>query len=133
MSATELGVTYVGRVAGANRRLGYSPFLRRAYPNPDYHGFLAELAKEIRKAMGWCPPWPYPLRPPLSVKLRALLPARMDLDNIIKPVLDALQLAGAVADDVGIVLLEVERIPGTLQRGELPRIEILAGEMKEAK
>jgi len=120
---SDLHVTYVGKVVGVNRRLAWSRRLGKAYPEKAYAEFKKALTWEIKKAMGVCPPWPYPISGPVEIKIDAVLPPQMDLDNIVKPILDAFQIAGAVANDWGFTKLVVNRID-TAKRGQDSSLEL---------
>jgi Holliday junction resolvase RusA-like endonuclease len=116
MNASPLyGLTfeYRGPVCGVNRRLDWSPRTGKAYPSRSYATFKRALALTIQRAMGGCPPWPFPLDGPQLLLLDLGLPPRMDTDALIKPVLDALQLAGALTDDHQIEQLRVRRLEVT--------------------
>ena len=101
-----LVVCWEGKATGANRRLGYGG--GRAYPDPDYVAFMKDLTLSIRKEMGWCPPWPYPIEGPVKVDL-VLRIRRMDIDSLVKPVLDCIEKAGAIKNDSQVAELHVCR------------------------
>jgi Holliday junction resolvase RusA-like endonuclease len=113
-----LQVLYTGAVSGVNDRLSWSRRTGRAFQAESYRAFKEALAWAIKKEMGICTPWPFPVDPPLKVTIRADLPSRMDLDAIIKPCFDALELAGAVKNDIHIEALCIERCPGCAPPGE---------------
>lgn len=119
----ELHVIYKGKIASVNDRLGFSQRTKKAYPRQPYANFKKALAWEIKIAMGVCTPWPYPIKGPVKIRISATLPPRMDLDNVIKPILDAAQLAGAVENDHSFTHMEVNRIK-TTRRGQDSMIEL---------
>ena len=116
---SELHVTYVGKVVGVNPRFPWSRRLNREL----YAEFKKALDWEIKKAMGVCPPWPYPISGPVKIRISAVLPAGMSLDDIIIPILDAIQMAGAVSNDFGFTELAVMRID-TAKRGQDSSLEL---------
>lgn len=128
---SELLFEYHGPVRGANRRLAWSPRAGRAFPDRAYSEFKHALAATIRLAMGTCPPWPFPLDGPLALFLDLFLPPRMDTDSLIKPVLDALELSGAITNDHQIEQLRVQRLGVTRSPwliASLVSLHTLAGE-----
>jgi Holliday junction resolvase RusA-like endonuclease len=97
---TELRVRYQGRVVGDNRRHDIRRGARNpVYPNPAYKAFKQGLWNEIRRGMGWCPPWPYPIQGPVSLEVRCWIHPSVDPANLLKPIQDALELAGAIVND----------------------------------
>lgn len=104
-----LSFEYIGPVRGDNRRLAWSPSQHRAFPDRDYASFKRALCWTITRAMGAAPPWPYPLAGPLLLLADFELPPRMDTTALVKPLMDALQLAGAIIDDHQIEQLRVRR------------------------
>lgn len=134
-----LHVVHVGKVVSENERLEFrrakgedlvyeagklksKSKKGHAYPNPDYQVFKDTLAWEIKAAMGYCPPWPFPFKGPVKIRVDATLPAAMDVANIMKPLLDAVAIAGAVLTDNQFrrLLVEGDNVCG---RGEEPRLE----------
>ena len=91
-----LTINWSGHAVGENRRKEFSRRLGRAYPNPRYVAFKADLAWTIRLAA-------------LGVRLVAprvtfLMDApRLDVDALVKPVLDAVQESGLVANDRAVI------------------------------
>jgi Holliday junction resolvase RusA-like endonuclease len=79
-----------GKAVSANRRL--EPGADRWHTSDEYRAFKDSLAWTL-KAHAEC------FSGPVSVRLFVVLIAQMDTDAIIKPCLDALQLAGVVDND----------------------------------
>lgn len=113
-------VIHIGKVVGENERLDVRR--GRMYPNRDYQVFKETVAWEIRAAMGYCPPWPFPWEGPVGIRIHAVLPRGRDVDNILKPILDAAELAGVVVTDNQFrrFCMEGDKV---CRRGEEPRVE----------
>jgi Holliday junction resolvase RusA-like endonuclease len=79
-----------GRAVSENRRL--APAAGQFAGNVDYKAFKESVAWAVR-------PHAERFQKPVSVRLLMILNPRMDAQNVIKPVLDALQLAEVIADD----------------------------------
>ena len=79
-----------GCAVSANRRL--EPGGSRWHASEDYKTFRDSMAWTLRAHAERFPG-------PVSVRLFVVLGAQMDTDVIIKPALDALQLAGVVTND----------------------------------
>jgi Holliday junction resolvase RusA-like endonuclease len=75
-----------------NAKDGIGKYNQR-YTTPAYKAFVASMAWTIRAK---CPK-PFPGR--IRVRLEFYIPARMDIDALVKPCYDAIQLAGLVRDD----------------------------------
>lgn len=102
-----LEVFWESHATSANRRLGHG--VRRDYPDPDYASSVDDLTWSIREKMGWCPPWPYPIKGPVRVDL-IIHTRRMDIDALVKPILDCLEKAGAIQNDNQVVELHVSKM-----------------------
>lgn len=79
-----------GRAISENRRL--APGQGRFRINEDYRAFRESVAWTVKAHAEAFPG-------PVSVRLFLELNPRMDAQNVIKPVLDALQDAGVLKDD----------------------------------
>ena len=90
-----------GRAVSENKRL--APGRGRFRANPDYQAFKESIAWTVR-------PHAEQMRGPVSVRLLLTLNPRMDAQNVIKPVLDALQLAGVIRDDRQVKALSFYRV-----------------------
>jgi Holliday junction resolvase RusA-like endonuclease len=93
----------------------------RFVSNPAYRAFKESVAWEC-KAHGEyfdCP---------VSVRLTIAISPRMDAQDVIKPVLDALELAGVIRNDRQVKHFQFHREPK--QRGEQDRITIYVTEAK---
>jgi len=91
---------WTGRAVSENARL--EPGQGRFRVNADYQAFKESVAWAVRSHAET-------FTGPVSVHLSMLLNARMDATNIIKPVLDALELAGVVKNDKQVRQLHVVR------------------------
>ena len=62
-----------------------------------------------------------PRKTPLRVELSAAVSRQRDIDNLIKPTLDALQFCGVIQDDRWVDHIEISRItgPSQVQPGEI--------------
>jgi len=79
-----------GRAISENQRL--APGAGRFRVNEDYQAFKESVAWALR-------PHAERFQGPVSVRLSIILNPRMDAQNVIKPILDALQLAEVIKDD----------------------------------
>ena len=79
-----------GRAVSENQRL--LPGRGRWRPNPEYKGFLESVAWACKMHFEY-------FEGPVSVRLSMDLNPRMDALNVIKPVIDALELAGVFKND----------------------------------
>lgn len=84
-----------GKAVSENNRLLWTK--SRNVPNPKYTAFKNSVAMCLRAVQLDKPPIKRP-----AVRLFIHLNPRMDASNIIKPVFDAIQLAGVVQDDLHI-------------------------------
>jgi Holliday junction resolvase RusA-like endonuclease len=90
--AVTLTVDWNGWAVGENRRNGYSRRTGRAFPNPKYQAFLKDLAWTIKLAA----PGVELSQPRVSFLLDA---PRLDVDALVKPVLDAVEASGVIVND----------------------------------
>lgn len=89
-------IDWSGYAVGENRRKEFSRKLGRAYPNPKYAAFKADLAWTIRAA--------FPGVKMSSPRVTFLMDApRLDVDALVKPVLDAVQMSGLVDNDKAVI------------------------------
>jgi Holliday junction resolvase RusA-like endonuclease len=89
-----------GRAVSTNRRL--EPGAGRWHASAEYRAFKESLAWALRSHAER-------FTGPVSVRLLAVLGPQMDSDAIIKPALDALQLAGVLGNDRQVRQLSVYR------------------------
>lgn len=88
-------IDWDGRAVGENRRKEFSRKLGRAYPNRAYQCFLNDLAWTIRAASSEIL---------ISARVDFLVDApRLDVDALVKPVLDAVQRAGLMHNDSRVI------------------------------
>ena len=85
--------SWTGRAVSENRRLAKGK--GRWIPNEDYQAFKDSIAWVVRAEVMDRPP----ISGPVQVRLFMELNPLMDAANIIKPVLDGIELAGAIAND----------------------------------
>lgn len=129
MSKTQLHVRYFGRVVGLNRQHSVSRKSRRPiYPNPAYRAFKKALWLAVREAMGWCSPWPYPLHGQLKLEVRCWIHPKTDPANLLKPIQDVLQEAGAIVNDNQIQDSRAIRA-GVSPGGQASRLDLLLQEL----
>ena len=111
---------WTGRAVSENQRL--TPGQGRYRVNEEYRAF--------KEAIAWsCKAHAEQFQGPVSVRLFLLLNPRMDAQNIIKPVLDGLQLAGVYKDDKQVrrfCFCREDR-----KRGDKDTIGIIVKELKE--
>ena len=81
---------WTGRAVSENQRL--SPGKGRLIPNKGYKSFKESVAWVLKSHVEH-------FKGPVSVRLFMELNPRMDAQNVIKPVLDALELAGVIDND----------------------------------
>jgi len=96
---------WTGKAVSSNRRLRNGR--TRMYPDPDYAAFKRSLALTFAAARitsGW-----QTTREDVCVNIMAHLPARMDGEAVQKPILDALELGGVVANDHQCVDVRMKR------------------------
>jgi Holliday junction resolvase RusA-like endonuclease len=89
-----------GNAVSANRRL--EPGAGRWHASEEYKAFRDSLAWTLKAHFEH-------FAGPVSVRLFAVLGLRMDSDAIIKPCLDALELAGVLANDRQVRQLSIYR------------------------
>jgi Holliday junction resolvase RusA-like endonuclease len=99
-----LVVTYLGQVTGENRRLAVGR--GRMYRQGRYSAFVRALAT---MAMAEAGGFSFSPLSRLSLSIKGCIPRRMDIDNLIKPCQDAMQLAGVIPDDNQVDLVMAER------------------------
>ena len=93
--------TWEGRAVSVNRaRL---PARGRLISNPAYKRFVRDMAWLLTADRTAA-------RGSVRVRLDCTLPARMDVDNVIKPCLDAMQLAGVIVNDNQVKHVEAVRV-----------------------
>ena len=104
---TRVVVDWNGHAVGENRRLCYSRRTGRAFLNPKYVAFRDDLAWTIKAAaMG---------RVDHAPRVQILMDApRLDVDALVKAILDAVQVSGVVENDRAVVAQSSERA----RRGE---------------
>lgn len=110
-----------GRAVSENRRM-IPGKQGRHVSNPEYRAFKESVAWTC-KAHGEyfdCP---------VSVRLHLILNPRMDAQNVVKPVLDALEIAGVIHNDRQVRRFYFDREDRGL--GEEDRITITVTEVKE--
>lgn len=111
-----------GKAVSENRRLLPGAAKGRLISNPDYKAF--------KESVAWaCKLENEHLEGPVSVRLFLELGLRMDAQNVIKPVLDALELAGVIKNDKQVRSFSFHREDRAAK--EEDRIGILVQEMKE--
>ena len=95
---------WTGKAVGGNRRLNYNRNLGWAVPNRRYQSFVNDMTAlfmvERNREV---------ISEPVSVKISVKIPKRMDIDAIIKPVLDALERGGVILDDNQVQHIVVTR------------------------
>ena len=91
-------------IVSANRRLIRAH--GRMINNPDYAAFK----KQLYFMTATCKP----LTPPYAITIH--VSCYCDADNVVKPVLDALQTKGVIDDDKNVVRLEIVKTP--IQKGK---------------
>jgi Holliday junction resolvase RusA-like endonuclease len=91
---------WTGRAISENRRL--APGQGRFRVNEDYRAFRESVAWAVKPHAVHYPG-------PVCVRLMLELNPRMDAQNVIKPVLDALQDAGVLKDDRQVQRLSLYR------------------------
>jgi Holliday junction resolvase RusA-like endonuclease len=98
-------VTYLGKVVGENRRLTVGS--GRIHRDGEYRQFINSLAMTARAAAR-CRHFGPEQR--LQVLIKAVIHPRMDIDNLIKPCLDALQQAGIIPNDNQVDDVQARRV-----------------------
>jgi len=93
-------IKYTGKTVGVNARMKQGK--GRWYKNPEYKAFQTALFYEIKRCMETI------ILNPITVTIRMI--TKHDIDNLIKPILDTLELAGVMANDKQISLLIVNRV-----------------------
>ena len=111
-----------GRAVSENRRTIPGRQGRRV-SNPEYRAFKESLAWDCKK---WADGQSF--QGPVSVRLLLILNPRMDAQNVIKPVLDALEIAGVIRNDRQVRQFGFYRTDR--KRGEDDRIDIFVTEAK---
>lgn len=110
---------WAGRAVSENRRLAKGQ--GRWIPNKNYQAFKESLAWTCKKEADG-----QSFQGPVSVRLLLTLNPRIDGQNVVKPVLDALQLAGVIRNDRQVRQFGFYRIDR--ERGEEDRIDIFVRE-----
>ena len=85
--------SWTGKAVSENDRL--LPGKGRWRANPAYKAFKEGVAMVLRVEQGSTPP----LEGPVCARLFLELNPKMDAQNVLKPVFDALQLAGVIKND----------------------------------
>lgn len=98
------------KIVSANRRL--IPGTGRMVNNPEYTAFKEHLMAMTRKEK---------LQPRYRIVIKVT--CYQDADNVIKPVLDALQKRGVIDDDKNVRFIEVEKTIG--KRGAPGKIHVM--------
>ena len=114
-------VMWTGKAVSENRRLAKGR--GRWIPDKNYQAFKESLAWTCRK---WADGQSF--QGPVSVRLLLILNPRMDAQNVIKPVLDALEIAGVIRNDRQVRQFGFYRTDR--KRGEDDRIDIFVTEAK---
>ena len=115
-------VYWSGKAVSENHRL--LPGKRRWRANPEYKGFKDSLAWALRAEQRDKPP----MEGSVSVRLFMYLNAKMDAANVVKPVLDAIELARVVKNDKQIRTCWFHR--EDTEKGEDDWIGIMIQEVK---
>lgn len=117
-----IAAEWSGRVVGVNRRLMTT---RRGhiYAFAPYKGFREGLAWCVAAAAGG-----QRFDGPVAVRIVFTVDWRRDIDSGVKPVLDALQDAGIVRNDLQVVRLVVEKWLHPLGEQDRIRVEVEAVE-----
>jgi crossover junction endodeoxyribonuclease RusA len=92
--------------------LPWPPSMNHYWRNFNGRAIISREGREFRKrVMAWLFGWKQPLTGRLSVRIDVNPPdnRRRDLDNLLKPMLDALQHAGVYEDDSQIDSLTITR------------------------
>ena len=116
-------VTFLGKVVGENRRLTLGR--GRIHRDGEYLQFVTALAWQARSAAGGRG---FARIQRLQVLIKSVVPARMDIDNLIKPCLDAMQQAGIIPDDNQVDDVRSVRV-GVAAKGE-SSLSIAVSEME---
>jgi len=114
--------SWTGKAVTENDRL--LPGRGRFRANPEYKAFKESVAWAVRVEVLDKPP----ISGPVQVRLFMELNPGMDAANIIKPVLDAIQLAGAIANDKQVRTFSFHREDS--KPGEWDKIGIAVKEME---
>jgi Holliday junction resolvase RusA-like endonuclease len=88
-----LVVDWTGKAVGVNAKDGVGKYGQR-YTTSAYKAFVVSMAWTIRAQAHR---FTFPGR--INVDLELEIPARMDIDAVVKPCYDALQMSGIVVDD----------------------------------
>jgi len=94
---------WTGRAVSENDRL--LPGKGRWKPNPEYKAFKESVAWVLRQEQLDRPP----IEGPVCVRLFIELNPKMDAQNVLKPVFDALELAGVIKNDKQIRIFSCYR------------------------
>lgn len=113
---------WIGHAVSENDRL--LPGKRRWQLNPAYKAFKESVAWVLRQEQLDTPP----LEGPVCIRLFIELNPAMDASNIIKPVLDAIQLAGVIKNDKQVRTFSFYR--DDRPKGEEDRLGIIVRGMK---
>jgi len=112
-------IFWAGKAVSENRRLAKGRC--RWIPNKDYQAFKESIAWACKK---WADGQTFD--GPVSVRLLMALNPRMDAQNVVKPVLDALELAGVIRNDRQVRQFGFYRTDRA--KGEDDRIDIFVRE-----
>lgn len=108
---------WAGRAVSENRRL--APGRGRFRTSEAYRAFKSSLVAALL-------PVAVRFEGQVAVRLRVAVSARMDVQNVIKPVLDALEESGVLENDRQVVALNVLR---RARKGGADEIEISVWEV----
>ena len=114
-------VEWRGRPVPINRKFGVCR--GRMHTTREYRDFVVSMAWTIFAA------WREALTGRIRVSLELCIPERMDVDAVVKPCYDAIQLSGIVADDNQIDHGAQDRV-GAVKRGEESVIRFVIEEVR---
>jgi len=99
------------KIPSINNKFGYNPKINRLYVLPEYNSFKNIIKNNVSNIH---------IEPPYSISI--LFSAYIDIDNPIKPTLDALQESGIIDNDKNIIELSIIKSP--IKRGQPGSISI---------
>lgn len=114
--------TWLGKAVGANRRLLWSPRAHRMVPNPAYKKFKESMAAEFMNHAERFDKAVY-------VHIRMMIHPAADADNLVKPILDGLELGGVIPNDNLVRAFSVNR--ENKKRGEPDRIVVIVEDLDD--